>query len=183
MAIVSERLLHITGEDFNSGHTWPKSAAGGGVPGGGDRSSRGGGGSRNGVVKNTPVSSKVAHSARGVGSGGEGAGGGGGGGADGRGMEIFSADGGALPMSGRGSGKLRRLVGVGGGGVGNAKGTGGRGGGGAGFVESSGSGGSGGDRVPPFLSVTLGGVHGVLPDVRWSVQQRRLRMEDSGIVK
>ena len=39
---------------------------------------------------------------------------------------------------------------------------------------------------PPFLSFTVGGVSGFLPDVRWSVQmqhKRFLRIEDSGSVR
>lgn len=42
------------------------------------------------------------------------------------------------------------------------------------------------NEKPPFLSFTVGGVNGYLPDVHWSVemqQKRFLRVEDSGSVK
>lgn len=40
------------------------------------------------------------------------------------------------------------------------------------------------DPPAPFLFLTLGGVHGFLPDVQWSMQSKTFpRMRDSGTVK
>lgn len=42
----------------------------------------------------------------------------------------------------------------------------------------------GAGKKPPFLSIAVGEVHGELPDVRWSVQQKKFpRVEDSGMVR
>lgn len=121
-----------------------------------------------------------------------------------------ASTGGALNIGGGGGGDtggrgLARVLRGGGGGGGGGEGKSRRGsalsqgddeeeaGEGFGFDRIGSLGGARGDddadaggKQPPFMSITIGGVSGYLPDVHWSVQmqqKRFLKVEDSGTVK
>lgn len=143
-------------EDDQSGHTWPKSTKQGLLRSDDDRISISGGALSSGGL--TPPRRRV------FGGGVAGAGPGRGG-ESGQNSEEDSS-----PVVGR-PGRLTKML-SGGGSRGNL------------VDKRSDRAPLGEDRSEPLLSITLGGVKGCLPDVRWSVQQKRFpRIRDSGIVK